>query len=123
MKFIVILETNHKENESYIHYCQWDGNETELQKLLNVIEFACYDDMYGDYSDFVCSRNFISESAVDEHIQLKEFNSYDHMFQKHVGVFKCPEFDYLRDGDEYEAAKMLDDCLYGCKLGNYFHKT
>lgn len=116
MQFITIIETNHKENETFIHYCQWTGNEEELEKLVKFIEFALYDDMYGDYSSFCVSRKTISEAAVNEHLGLG-YGCYDHMFQKHVGVFKCPEFDQT---DEFEAAKNLDDCFYACKLGNYF---
>ena len=120
MQFITILETNHKENETFIHYCQWTDNEEELEKLLKVIDFACYDDMYGDYSDFWYSRALISEFAVDEHVQLKEYGGYAHMFQKHMGVFTCPEFDtdYENDGDM--AARLLDDTFYGCRLKEYF---
>lgn len=121
MQFIVILEHNHKENEQFFHYCQWTGNEEELRKLFKVIDAACYDDMCGDYSDFFCSKNLISETSVDEHVQMKEFNSYDHMFQKHTGVFTCPDFGDLED--EYENARNLDDVFYGCKLGNYFKRT
>ena len=120
MQFIVIFEHNHKENEQFLHYCQWTNNEVELEKLCRIVDFALYDDMDGDYCSFCCSRTLISESAVNEHLKIKEFNSYDHMFQKHIGVFECPEFDPLMD--EYEVAKRLDDIFYACKLGNYFKK-
>jgi hypothetical protein len=124
MQFITILETNHKERESFLHYCQWTGNEDELTKLLKVIDLACYDDMCGDYSDFWYSRALIRESAVDEHVQLKEYGSYCPMFQKHVGVFTCPEFDVddcEKDGDM--AARILDDTFYGCRLKEYFRNA
>ena len=117
MQFITIVERNYKENETFVHYCQWDGNEEELGKLLSVLDFALYDDMDGDYSMLWHEKGFISESAVDQHVHLR-YGCFDHMFQKHTGVFKCPEFDYIRD--EYEAAKMIDDFFYACKLGNYF---
>lgn len=121
MQFITILETNHKERESFLHYCQWTGNEEELTKLLKIIDFASTDDMCGDYSDFCCSRVLISESAVNEHMQLKEFGGYAHMFQKHVGIFTCPEFDIENDSDT--AARVLDDTFYGCRLKEHFRNA
>ena len=119
MQFITILETNHKENEIFIHYCQWDGNEEELGKLLKIIEFADPSDMRGEFCDFCHSDTKVTEEAVDQHIRLP-YGSYSHMFQKHTGVFKCPEFDYIRD--EYEAARMLDEVFYGCRIGDSFKK-
>ncbi len=119
MQFITIVETNHKENETFIHYCQWDGNEVELEKLFKMINFACYDDMAGDYSDFYGRIDIkLPESMVDEHVKLK-YGCFDYMFQKHVGVFKCPDFGE-NDDDPYEVARSLDDIFYACKLGNYF---
>ncbi len=118
MQFITIVETNHKEHETFIHYCQWNGNEKELQKLMNVIDTSeGGDELDGDVSTFVCSNVLISETAADEHMQL-EYGSYSHMFQKHVGVFKSPKFDYIRDS--LEASRSLDEFFYGCKIKNYF---
>jgi hypothetical protein len=119
MQFITIVEKNYKENETFVHYCQWDGNEEELGKLLKVLDFALYDDMDGDYSMLWHEEGFISESAVDQHVRLR-YGCFDHMFQKHTGVFTCPEFDYIRD--EYEAAKMIDDFFYASKIKRYFEK-
>ncbi len=103
----------------FIHYCQWNGNEEELEKLLRIIQFADPRGMKGEFCDFYSVDVKISESAVDEHIRLK-YGCFAHTFQKHTGVFQCPAFDYIRD--EREAAYMLDECFYACRIGEYFKK-
>jgi hypothetical protein len=116
MEFIPIVENNHKEREMYVFYCQWTGNEEELEKLIRVIEKAdCQ--LHGDYSDFQTSRTRISESAVDEHVKLTEFGSYTHMFQKCVGTFVCPDFS---DMDPYDLGNALDERFYHGRLRNLF---
>jgi hypothetical protein len=119
MQFITILETNHKENEIFIHYCQWTGNEEELGKLLKIIEFADPSNMSGDFCDFCYSEKKVSEGAVDEHIRLG-YGCFAHTFQKHTGVFKCPDIKEEEVEDKYKAAQMLDECFYACRLGDYF---
>lgn len=121
MNFITIVETNHKEHETFIHYCQLDENEVELGKLMRVIELSeGGDELDGDVCTFLCSPIMISEEAVNEHMKL-EYGTFAHMFQKHKGIFKCPTFDYPRD--PLEAARALDDFFYACKLGNYFRSN
>jgi hypothetical protein len=117
MQFVTIIETNHKEHETFFHYCQLDGNEDELGKLMRVIDQSEYGELYGDVCTFYCSRIPISEAAADEHINL-DYGSFAHMFQKHKGIFKCPRFDSIHD--PYGAAKALDEYFYACRLENYF---
>lgn len=113
MEFLVIYETNHKENETFIHYCQWTGNENELNKLIQLIEKADYEELWGgDYSSVWVARNkCIPESAVDAHIGLDDPNGYSKMFVKHTGTFKCPKID--ESLNEYELARELDQLFYG----------
>lgn len=121
MEYLVIFETNHKENETFVHYCQWTGNEAELIKLIGYIGEADYEELYGgDYSSVTAAMNKrIPEAAVDAHVGLDDPNGYDAMFQKHKGTFLCP---YFEDEDEestpddqrpYEIAKWLDEMFYG----------
>jgi hypothetical protein len=116
MDFIVIYEFNNKETEVFLHYCQWTGNERELSKLIKVIEEADNDDLVGDVSFFQVSCVKIHEYAVDVHTRIKGFNNFDDMFQKHTGVFNCPEFT----NDSIENAHKLDSYFYGCRIGDYF---
>jgi hypothetical protein len=114
-KFLVIVETNHKEKESFVHYCE---SQDSLTNLLKAIEKADPSELWGDVSHFTCSWLKVSEEAVDVHLTLKELGKYNHMFQKHTGVFNCPTFPE----DPKDIARKLDDYFYGCRLGDYFKK-
>ena len=125
MEFIVIYETNHKENEMFIHYCQWTGNEKEMMKLLKYIELADYEELDGgDYSSVWAATNKrIPESAVDAHVGLDDPNGYDKLFNKHAGSFRCPDFgdeDCSEDEKPYKIARYLDEMFYGGR--GYFSK-
>ena len=113
------MEHNHKEDETYIFYCQWTGNEEEMEKLIQAIETVYNDDLHGDVSLFQVSRVRIPEAAVDIHCNIKDFGCYINMFQKCEGTFTCPEFSE----DPYERAKELDDYFYHGRLRNHFSKT
>ena len=114
-KFLVIVETNHKERESFVHYCE---SQDSLIILLKAIEKADPSELWGDVSHFTCSWGIVSEEAVDAHISLKELGNYNHMFQKHTGVFNCPTFPE----SPKDIARKLDEYFYGCRLGDYFKK-
>ena len=77
--FLVIVETNHKERESFVHYCETQDSVT---KLLKAIEKADTSELWGDVSYFTCSWGIVSEEAVDAHVALKALGVYDKMFQK-----------------------------------------
>jgi hypothetical protein len=116
MEYIIILEHNHKENDTFVFYCQWTGNEVELEKLINIIKTASSDGMYGDYASFSTSRVKIPETAVDIHCSINEFGNYMKMFQKCKGTFTCPEFSE----DKYELAIQLDKYFNHGRLYNNF---
>ena len=118
MEYIIILEKNKKEDETYIFYCQWTGNELELEKLIHVIKTANAEDLYDDVAIFEVSRTRIPESAVNVHISIKDFGSYTNMFQKCEGTFTCPNFSE----DPHEKAIGLDDKFFGGRLPKFFGK-
>jgi hypothetical protein len=117
--FAVIVEFNHKERETFIHYCKRDGNEEALGKLMRAIQKADPDTIHGDVSTFTCAWGVVPEEAVDVHVLLRELGTYDHMFHKHVGILTCPEFS----DDPQEIARKLDEHFYGCRLGDWFKKS
>lgn len=119
MEYIIVLEHNHKEDETWLFYCQWTSNEEELEKLAKAIETADTEDLSGDYASFSVSRVKIPESAVDIHCSISDFCGYIHMFQKCEGTFTCPEFSK----DPYERAKELDECYYHGRLRESFSGT
>ena len=121
MQFVTIVETNHKERETFIHYCQLHGNEDELGKLMRVIHQSDGgDELDGDVSTFMCCTTRMSEAVADEHAKLS-YGCFARMFQKHTGVFKCPTLGSPRDS--LQAAQVLDNFFYACKLGTYFRNT
>jgi len=114
----MVLEHNKKEDETYIFYCQWTGNELELEKLIHVIKTANPEDLSGDVAIFEVSRTRIPESAVNVHISIKDFGSYTNMFQKCEGTFTCSIFSE----DPHEKAIGLDDKFFGGRLPKFFSK-
>ncbi len=136
MEFITILEFNHKENEPVLHYCQWTGNEVELEKLFAVIALAKLDSEFGRNGDHVSSFDYsgvrLPEPAVRAHLGLP-YGSYTRMFQMHTGRFVCPPFvaptlnedrDEFVDGpmtDPTRCALKLDEYFYGAGLRRHFH--
>ena len=118
MDYIIILEHNHKEDETYVLYCQWTGNEEEVEKLAKVIESSeC--ELHGDYASFSVSRVKIPEAAVDIHCGIKEFGGYIRMFQKCEGSFTCPEFSE----ESCAKAKELNRYFYHGKIREHFSIT
>lgn len=115
----MVLEHNKKEDETFVLYCQYTGNEAEMDKLIEAIQTACTDDLDGDVAFFEASKTKIPEAAVDIHCSIKDFGSYIHMFQKCKGTFTCPEFSK----DPYERAKELDDYYYHGRLRENFSET
>jgi hypothetical protein len=114
MEYITFIEKNHKENETFIFYLQYTGNEEELQKLSNLIEEADFSSFRGDYSDFTMDvEHRISEDAVDQHCKLG-YVGYTYMFQKANGKFEYP-FD-----DEPITNDILHDAFFGAKITYYF---
>jgi hypothetical protein len=118
--FRVIYEKNNKEEEVFIHYCQYTGNEKELDKFSNIINQSCTENISGDFVEFYAAMNkLIPESAVNAHLGIHDINGYARMFQKHTGSFKCPEFEYSEE-NAHELAHELDELLYSCKIGYLF---
>lgn len=113
LKFIVITEQNMKENELFVHYCQWNGNEYELRQLVRFIDNSNTEEqpVTGDISHFSASLVKISEEAVDEHMKLS-FGRRNCIFQKHMGSFTYPPGVW--------SFYTLNDHLHGCRLGKCF---
>jgi hypothetical protein len=120
-EFVVFYEKNHKENELFIFYLQWTGNEEELTKLHKFVSKARYDDMDGDYSQVKLDLSVkLPQSAVDLHCRLHDMNNYFNLFTKVTGMFKCPFGEKDEDMDEYETAKRIDEIFYSCNIRDMF---
>jgi hypothetical protein len=123
LEFVLFSEKNHKENELFIFYLQWTGNEDELTKLNNLVSKAEYQD--GDWSEYYMDLTVkLPESHVDLHCKLSDMNSYHRLFKKVIGKFTYPFpasfIPILDEYDEYETQECLVDELYSCKIPNWF---
>jgi hypothetical protein len=127
MQFLVIYEKNLKENEIFINYCQWDGNEAELTKFMSLIDKADWSDFGGDLSIiYHGGENLIPEAAVNAHIRLDHPNDYMALFQKHTGKFECPFDVDEEEEEEYQDGKniafMVMDMFRGAYFGDLFRQ-
>jgi hypothetical protein len=122
LEFVPFIEKNTKENETFVFYLQWTGNEEQLTLLNKAIEKACYDDIYGDYSMVTMDIDIkIPESAVDIHKRIGSFNGYHKMFTKCVGKFRCPfDIETIDSTDECEMATLLDSFFFCCRIQKMF---
>lgn len=123
--FVVCWETNHKENETYTHYMQWDGNEKVLELFETAVNKSSREDMEGDYVSFAMTTKVkLSESAVNEHMKLNKHspNYYAPMYTKSTGKIKdfIVSQETIASTNEYEMAIWLDETLFSCKLPKYF---
>ena len=126
MEFIVISEENHEQHETYLHYCQWTGNEESLTTLTNLMKEADYETVRDrPYSSFWFSLIKVPESAVNLHrLMSRDFSGMFDMFQKHTGTFVMPNFEInpsdLADPPSYQYGKMMDYYFYRGRLHHYF---
>ncbi len=124
LEFVMLYEYNYKENELFIFYLQWTGNEEALKKLHKIISKAFFDDMYGDFSlPTLNIKTKIPESAVDIHCQASDVidpNCFHKLFTKCTGTFHYPFEDEDLEREEFELAQLIDSVLYSCKIERLF---
>lgn len=126
MHYCLLIETNHKEKEVFIHYLQADGNEDALLYLYQLViessdgQFAI---RHGDVSTFEMGdpRKRITQEAVDQHLQFADLGCFDQRFDVLNGILEFP-FNYEDTDcmDSKELAILLDDHFYAGKIQNYF---
>lgn len=118
MKYATFVENNHKDNEMYIYYLQYDGNEEQLMALKEIIDESDCAKMYGDYSEFDLDiDNLVSQRTVDEQLKIR-FDGYS-PFDVCNGNFEFYEEDFY-NLDEHEKALKLDDMFYSRRIEDYF---
>ena len=124
LEFVVFYERNHKENETFLFYLQWTGNETELTRLATCLSEADFRELRGDFVEVALDLGIkLPESVVDAHCQLKHtLNAYHPMFTKCTGVFHCP-LDHSEIGLELNAsdvAKLINENFFRCRIKRMF---
>jgi hypothetical protein len=118
--FIVFVEQNLKEKESYVFYLQYSQNEYDIYTFANYINKVSYDDKINSLVDsrfFIDFTHLLWEETVDEQMEVKIKG--EKYFTKCEGKFNMDftEFDKL---SEEELAVLFDDMFYGGKISNYF---
>lgn len=148
MEYIAILEKKIERGEIFVLYCQWTGNEAELEKLAKAMD-STNRDPEDHITAFTFSRQRLPESVVDLHLGITEFqvsvwkdmgggDNFEEvslpMFTKCSGTFvfpekafqKCLENDFSDDEDEEEEAGetdralAMDELFSGLRLKKYF---
>ena len=119
MNFITFKENNNKENETFIFFLQYDGNEEQLNKLNDIISKTDFSDLNRDYSNFeIDIETMISEDAVNQLTKI-DLGSFASLFNKCSGEFKFPS-ELFEELNESEMAFKLDELFYGCSIRDYF---
>lgn len=130
MMFILLHEFNTKENESFIYFIQYTGNEKIIASFANFILKANYDNLEGgDYVKFeIDTKNLVSENTANEMINCK-FGSYSYMFSKLTGKMLDPfnkdsdsdsDSDSVEDMDGDKIATLLNDEFFGNRITKLF---
>lgn len=115
MEYVMIIEFNTKENETFFHYCQYTGNEKALDDLETMISNSCFD-LCGDFITLKYVSAKIPENIATFQANIRS-GEYAQTFQKHNGVFKCP-FEFV---DNEDCSELIDEYFFGCRIGNYFN--
>ena len=119
MQYITLQEYNKKENETFVFFLQYTGNEKEINKLVYYIKNANTDDLNGDFSIFsIDENNMISESAVKELIKV-DLGSYSSLFNMCKGKFYFDETLFTSISKDDWGLK-LDNLYYPCRISTYF---
>jgi len=117
--YVVFVENYQKDNQVFVNYLQYTGNEAEIAKLYKIVSAVEEEgfELYGDLSSFEMKiENPIPEDAVDAHIN-QELSLYVR-FRKVDGKFIC-HFDL--DDEMYDlSARALDNYFYGGQIRYYF---
>lgn len=122
MKFILLQEFNTKENESFIYFMQYTGNEKTIDSFAEFISKADYGNLEGgEYVKFeIDSKNLVSENTADEMIKCN-FGSYSYMFSKLTGKMVDPfNEDSVEDMKGDEIATLLNDEFFGNRITKLF---
>lgn len=123
--FVMALEKNTKENELFIYYVQWNGNEEELTKLFEILKKQSWDDLYGEYCTMSLNiTEKLPENIVDiickSHREI-DINCYHRMFSKCTGKFTNPISEESVHGlDECQIASLVDQTFWSCRLPRMF---
>lgn len=123
MEFITFIEKNTKEQETFIFYLQWTGNEEKLTDLYEFVKDASYDDLAGGEYSFV-SMNIdvkIPEQFVDLQCSVRDgMNQYYPLFSKCVGTFGLEISDAIMKKNQYQRGVYIDHLFFSTRIRKMF---
>ena len=119
VKYAVLVEVDHKEEESYYCFLQYEGNENELKKLMCAMDNVCFENL-GDVSSYSLDiENLVSEQTAKE-IQKLDVTNYMSA-QIMNGTFKLPfDVDDIRDNSNDDNIWKFDEYFYKSGIKKYF---
>jgi len=122
-EFVVFVEYNLKENETYFWYLQWTGNEEKLTALNTIINSVNFDDFSGEKPLFAMDISLkLPEHLVDLHTQVININSFHKMFNKCTGSFTLDTTCFTRFAslDNFSIQDQLIWLFSPCKIERLF---
>jgi hypothetical protein len=132
LEFVVMISTNPKEQEVYLHYLQWTGNEERLTFLDSLLCNCDFEDVYERRNTIMCPLHIdiehkLPESAVDAHVKISDINSYSRMFTKCTGEFNFnpneQEKEELLQMDPYKLGEYLCDMFIPWRIPEWFRPS
>ena len=119
MEYISFQENNKKENESFIYFLQYTGNEDAINKLEYYVKSADTPDLYGDFSTFEIDTSVkLKQTSVDD-ISRINLGYYGPTFTVCKGKFNFDD-SLFKNLDKSNIGLKLDELYYACRICDYF---
>ncbi len=119
MQFITFKEHNNKENEEFVFFLQYTGNEKSIEKLAYYVKNANNDDLTGDFSIFDIDIECKLTNDAVEQIERVNIGEFGPLFTVCKGSFTFDHsvFENINPDDW---ALKLDELYYACRIPNHF---
>ncbi len=130
MEYIAILEKKVERGEIFVLYCQWTGNEAELEKLAGITEFqvSVWKDM-GDGDNFEdvslpmftkCSGTFVFPEKAFQKKLKNVLGDEEEDDEEDNEDNEDDNEDNEEEAGEVVRCIVLDELFSGLRLKNYF---
>jgi hypothetical protein len=119
MQFITFKEHNNKENEEFVFFLQYTGNEKSIEKLAYYVKNANNDDLSGDFSIFDIDIECKLTKGAVEQIERVNIGNFGPLFTVCKGSFTFDHSVFEKINPDDWALK-LDELYYACRIPNHF---
>jgi hypothetical protein len=123
-EFILITFYNTTENEQYLHFCQWNGNEEALSTLQWLTHYIPDDILISDTPSLTYTINIhvkFSEESVNQFLRIDSnttFNTSYPLITKCYGTLSLPAQvspSAISDISEFRRFEYIPDLIHHCK--------